>query len=538
VLFPEIEACPCSTFTERGILSAKLRPGQRRFSGCLVGAPLWTEVEAEQRIFREVTPGRYGQAESFDFHIRSCLRFEKPADIIQSMLGRINCWLLAGLTALGCLSAARAQNNARVVLVSIDGLAAFHLENRNLELPNIRQLIAEGVWAEGSQTVFPAVTHPSHTTIVTGMPPRIHGVIGNRMRNRETEESFHITNRPRLQSVRVPTLFDAAKKKGLTTAAFFWPETRDDPSIDYNVSEVFNDGGLADIRATRPALIADLQQAGIPIDLYFKWYSQEHLRAAGDVILTQAASHILRRHRPHLLAVHLLATDVMQHEYGPQHYLAHNAVTVADYCVGILRDAVEEAGLADDTTFIVTADHGFQTAEYDLNLAPLFERAGLQDQIRLHSQGWNLFVELRDDFDPDVDQPKLEDTLQKALEIEGVASMVQPAEFHTLGFPRYEEDPHVPGHFLLLADVDTHFSSDPSLPELERTLKKNPYHGHGNRPQGREMLATFVAAGRQVRTGVRIGRIRHLDIAPTIAALLQLSLNPTEGRVLHEMLSH
>jgi len=94
---------------------------------------------------------------------------------------------------------------ARVVLVSIDGFAAYHLADESLELPHLRELIRSGVQAESSETVFPSVTHPSHTTIVTGVLPRTHGVVGNRLRNRETGERFHVTNLPRAESVRVPT---------------------------------------------------------------------------------------------------------------------------------------------------------------------------------------------------------------------------------------------------------------------------------------------------------------------------------------------
>src|SRR5262249_11676540 len=124
-----------------------------------------------------------------------------------------------------------------IVLISIDGFAAYHLDNMELALPNIRALAAEGAQAASSETVFPSVTHPAHTTLITGVAPRVHGVLANRMRNRTTGESFHITNKLRSESIAVPTVFDAARRKGLTSATFFWPETKGDPAIDYNLPE-------------------------------------------------------------------------------------------------------------------------------------------------------------------------------------------------------------------------------------------------------------------------------------------------------------
>ena len=113
-----------------------------------------------------------------------------------------------------------AQSN-HVILITVDGLAAYHLSDQSLEIPNLRDLISQGAMAESSETVFPSVTHPSPTTLVTGKLPIERGVLNNKMRNRVTRETYHVTNQKRVESVKVPTLFDAAKKHGLTTAAFF-----------------------------------------------------------------------------------------------------------------------------------------------------------------------------------------------------------------------------------------------------------------------------------------------------------------------------
>ena len=113
-----------------------------------------------------------------------------------------------------------------MILVSIDGFAAYHLYNQQLQLSNIRELIDQGVWVASSETVFPSVTHPSHTTIVTGVEPRLHGVIDNTMVNRRTGESFFATNKPRKEIVRVPTIFDAAKRANLRRLRHFFGRRR------------------------------------------------------------------------------------------------------------------------------------------------------------------------------------------------------------------------------------------------------------------------------------------------------------------------
>ena len=328
-------------------------------------------------------------------------------------------WTLSALLLILGAGLAPGFEAGHVVLVSIDGFAAYHLDNMELVLPNIRKLAAEGAQAASSETVFPSVTHPSHTTLITGVAPRIHGVLANRLRNRTTGESFHITNKLRSESIAVPTLFDAAKRKGLTSAAFFWPETKGDPVIDYNLPETLDADNHADPTGTDPRFLAALRGAGVPIDLYYEWYGLPGFAGAADLVLAQAAAHIIRAHRPNLLAIHFLATDKAQHSYGPDHYLAAAALTNADACVAVLRQAVRDAGIDGSTTFFIVADHGFHTVRRQVNLHPLFMDAGLGDRVRLHGGDWTLWVELDAKFDRTRDLPALEKSLRTGSQAGG-----------------------------------------------------------------------------------------------------------------------
>lgn len=121
-------------------------------------------------------------------------------------------------------------NDRHVVLVCLDGFAAYHLDNPALVLPHLRALAEKGTRAESNETIYPSVTHPAHTTLITGVTPREHGVLYNTMTNRETGKVFHAATPPRAESILVPTIFDAAKQAGLKTAAFHWPQLTQDPA--------------------------------------------------------------------------------------------------------------------------------------------------------------------------------------------------------------------------------------------------------------------------------------------------------------------
>src|SRR3712207_686623 len=77
---------------------------------------------------------------------------------------------------------------APVVVLSLDGWRwDYHMR---AELPAIRRLMDTGVRAEGLIPAFPTKTFPNHYTIVTGLYPGHHGVVGNSMVDPAIEGRF------------------------------------------------------------------------------------------------------------------------------------------------------------------------------------------------------------------------------------------------------------------------------------------------------------------------------------------------------------
>ena len=79
--------------------------------------------------------------------------------------------------------------------------------------PNLRRLAKEGVWADGVVGVLPTVTYPSHTTLITGVEPSVHGIYDNRIFDPEDKSDgawFWYA-----RSIKVPTLPMAARARGL-----------------------------------------------------------------------------------------------------------------------------------------------------------------------------------------------------------------------------------------------------------------------------------------------------------------------------------
>ena len=84
----------------------------------------------------------------------------------------------------------------RVLLVSIDGLAGFYWNDPNLRLPTLRRLAERGVVASRMEAVFPSTTWPTHVSLVTGVAPRTHGIVGNHVLERASGRVEDLTGDP------------------------------------------------------------------------------------------------------------------------------------------------------------------------------------------------------------------------------------------------------------------------------------------------------------------------------------------------------
>jgi Type I phosphodiesterase / nucleotide pyrophosphatase len=90
-----------------------------------------------------------------------------------------------------------------------------------------------------------------------------------------------------------------------------------------------------------------------------------------------------------------------------------------DYCIGVLRQAVRDAGLADRTTFVIGADHGFVTVRNEMNLAPVLAEPALDPHIRWRADGWVVAGERLPTFDPALHVPLLDKVLARAAQRRG-----------------------------------------------------------------------------------------------------------------------
>jgi predicted AlkP superfamily pyrophosphatase or phosphodiesterase len=430
-------------------------------------------------------------------------------------------------------------NDRLVVLISIDGLPADYLSDPRVHLPTLRRLAQGGAAAQGMRCVFPTVTWPNHTTLVTGVPPAKHGVLANRYFDRESQTVVPLVADPvfdKDQIVKVPTIYDLAHQAGLATAGIVWPATRNAKTLDWTVpdcgtQELWDKFGTA-------AWMEELRKEGIWVDMQEPW----HKAGAGvqrDWMYAKAAAQVIRAHRPNLVLLHLIELDHVQHTKGPRTPDAYWASSYEDDRVREVLEAVEASGRRDRATVFVVSDHGF--LPYSKSILPnvLLRKAGFlsaeADKITARrayavTLGGAAFVYL---LDPDHRPESLGKLRTMFQGLEGVKAVLEPRDCARWGIATADQDPRMGD--LILSAQDGYSFSDKVVGE-EPVADVPAAGSHGYLPDDPRLLATFIAWGAQIRPGTRLGLMDNTDVAPTVASLLGLRMANVDGRVRDEIL--
>jgi predicted AlkP superfamily pyrophosphatase or phosphodiesterase len=118
--------------------------------------------------------------------------------------------------------------------------------------------------------------------------------------------------------------------------------------------------------------------------------------------------------------------------------------------------------------------------------------------------------------------------------VEGVGEVLDGDEGPRFGMPTPAENQGM-GDLILWAKPGYAFKDPANTPGT--IVDPTNYLGtHGYAASDPELDGVFLIAGYGIKAGVRLERVANLDVAPTLAGLLGVSLPDVEGRVLREVL--
>lgn len=437
-------------------------------------------------------------------------------------------WLRA-LVLLFAFAAGGPASAGPVLLISIDGLRpgdVLDADKRGLKIPNLRAFVRDGAHAEGVVGVLPTVTYPSHATLLTGVSPAKHGIVSN--------TTFDPTSINQggwywyAEDIKVPTLWDAARAKGLTVGNVHWPVSVGAKSITWNLPQLWRTGHPDDEKLNRalatPGLLAPMEaKLGVP---YARGIDED---IEGDENRGRFAVELLTSKKPDFTTVYLTAYDHYQHKYGLGAPEAHAVIERIDAIVGRLMTAARTA--RPDTTVAIVSDHGFDATTTEANLYRPFIDGGLiildkDGKIaRWNAVPWNsggsIAVVLARPNDAAL-MTKVRALLNGLMaQPDGfVARVIEPGEIARIGGNPQAQ---------FYVDLKPGFLSGGFEGFQTALTRPAKYKGmHGYFPAAATMRSTFLIMGPNIQRGRNLGEIDMRAIAPTLAGILGVGLPRAE----------
>ncbi len=202
--------------------------------------------------------------------------------------------------------------------------------------PFLARMIAAGAAFKGD-CVVPSFTNPNNLSIVTGVPPSVHGICGNYFYDRDTDSEVMMNDPKYLRSGTILAAFaDAGAKVAVVTA-----KDKLRSLLGHNMKGICFSSEKADqCTLEKNGIDKVLEMVGKPLPSVYSADLSEFVFAAGV--------KIMEKHRPDLM--YLSTTDYVQHKAAPGAPAANAFYQMMDPYLA----ALEKMGC----TVALTADHG------------------------------------------------------------------------------------------------------------------------------------------------------------------------------------
>ncbi|MFT3822997.1 MAG: ectonucleotide pyrophosphatase/phosphodiesterase [Chitinophagaceae bacterium] len=440
-----------------------------------------------------------------------------------TMLKRATKSCIAVFSGLILLFNSQAQQAKYVVLVTIDGFRPDFYLDESWGMPNLRHMMEEGVYAKAVRGVFPTYTYPSHTTIMTGVMPAKHGVYYNAPFEPQGATGNWYWDSKYIQ---VPTLWQAARKAGLTTANVLWPVTVG-ADIDYNVPEIWSTAKDQD-------RVVPMRQHTTPVGLFEEIEQNAtgkllHDDLNGELLtfdenLARMGAYLIKTYKPRFTAIHFPCVDEAEHNEGRDGHEVRLAVASADRCIGKLLEAIKLAGIKDSTAIIVTGDHGFSDIHTAIlpnvwlaqNNLLVREANNVTWKAMFQPANGSAFLYLKDSGDIKTLQ-QVRSILDKLpVAYKKLFQVLERKELDALGVDRRVA--------LALAPIDGVVMGGAASGDVMRAVGQKGTHGY--LPDNKNMYTGFVAMGAGFNKGVYLPIMGLEDIAPLVTQLLGITPLP------------
>ncbi|MFZ5729373.1 MAG: alkaline phosphatase family protein [Pseudomonadota bacterium] len=224
--------------------------------------------------------------------------------------------LLSAAAPAAAQSSGAAPKAGHVIIIGVDGMSPDGV--LKADTPTLDEMMAGGSWSLHARGVLPTTSGANWASILTGAGPEQHGVTSNDWQVGEFNFPTSVTGSGGF----FPSIFQVIT----------------DQHPEWEVGSIYDWDGFG--------------------NLYDHRFVDYDAHGEGEDATTDLAVDYIKAKRPAFLFVHLDLVDHAGHAYGhgtPEYYAS---VAKADRLIARIRQAVAEAGIADDTAILVSSDHG------------------------------------------------------------------------------------------------------------------------------------------------------------------------------------
>lgn len=400
-------------------------------------------------------------------------------------MGRFSILLLV-LTGLlsSCTTPRTSAPDAPLILISLDGFRWDYLQR--YQAPTLSRLAATGTHARSLTPSYPSKTFPNHYTLVTGLRPAHHGIVGNWFYDPSTGETFGMSKPESNTDSRWwggEPIWITAEKHGVRSGCYFWPG-----------SEAAHDG----LHASLWLPFNDKVPSSERVDGVLRWLEAPPAQ------------------RPRLVTLYFSAVDHAGHKLGPDDPALQSAITEVDQAVARLLDGLDRIGLRQQANLVIVSDHGMSPISPDRVIF-------LEDLVDLST----VEIEATGTYAGVRPKPGTRTAAELAAAIRAkVPSVVKvyerdklPARFH------YDHNDRIPA-VMLVPDDQWCIEQKTGWPARAANYDKGN-HGWDNATPN--MGALFIASGPAFRHGVELPDADNVDVYNLLCAALGISPAPNDG---------
>ena len=417
----------------------------------------------------------------------------------------------------------------RLLLISLD--AAFHDDAQMLlSLPTLGRLADEGVFCDQLQTIYPSLTYPVHTSLLTGCYPDKHGID----HNERFMPKLPADKRPwywDAADIKAETLHQAAHKAGREVASILWPVSGHNPYVRYNFPEVHAlPGEQQTLKVLRYGSFGWLLQSELKYGRTRLSTKQPHLDRFATLLVqkliekqyhppkvpkitdVEPSAKLKARHMPDVISLHLVDLDATRHHHGVHGSETKLAMVRLDQCVGHLLEALEQVGVMEDTVLAIVSDHGQSDIMRVIALDEWLKTSGVS--ARAQTLGMGAYIRC----DRGAYQ-QVHDALSLHMEELRISHIYTKQELHAM---------HAPEGVLMAVEPE----DGVAFVDLIDDKAEAATHGFG--PSHPAAKCLLWMAGPPFLAGARLRAAHVVDVAPTLARAIHLELPGAQGRVLEE----